>query len=77
MIFSPIRNRDQSGVGPTTVQGKLTMCLGSTALWLVGVYSVANRCAATVVSFHFGRQLRRLDEEFEASGKMADDISMF
>lgn len=38
---------------------------------------MANGCSVTVVSFRFRRQLRKLDEEFEASGKMADDISMF
>lgn len=74
MIYAPIGTQHRSGVSPTTIQGKSTMCLGSTALWLVRVYSVVNGCSVTVVSFRFWRQLRRL---FGASGKMADGISMF
>ena len=61
----------------TIIQGKSTMCLGSTALWLVRVYPVANECSVAAASFRFRRQLRKLNEEFEALGNRADVISMF
>lgn len=77
MISPPNQKRSSERCEPHYNPGKVNHVSGvHTALWLAGVYPVANECSVVAVSFCFRRQLRKLDEEFEVSGNRADNISM-